>query len=55
MLSRDPSLTTMISRGAGRSMTSSRYQLGEGPLPSGRHARLLSRAKRIERQLRSLR
>ena len=38
-----------------RSTTSSRYQLGEGPPPSGRHARLLSRAKRLERQLRALR
>ena len=38
-----------------RSMTSSRYPLGEGPPPSGRHARLLSRAKRLERQLRALR
>ena len=38
-----------------RTSTSSRYQLGEGSAPSGRYARLLSRANRLERQLRALR
>ena len=37
-----------------RSATSSRYQMAEGSGPTGRHARLLRRARRIERQLRSL-
>ena len=38
-----------------RKLTSSRYQMGEGGRPSGRYARLVRRADRIERQLRSLR
>jgi len=33
----------------------SRYQVGSASPPSGRHARLLSRADRIERELRKLR
>ena len=37
-----------------RSMTSSRYQMGEGGAPSARYMRLERRARRIERQLRSL-
>jgi hypothetical protein len=38
-----------------RSMTSSRYQMGEGGAPSARYTRLERRARRLERQLRSLR
>lgn len=38
-----------------RSFTHSRYQTGGASLPTGRHARLLSRASRLERQLRALR
>lgn len=38
-----------------RSFTRSRYQTGSDAPPSGRYARLLSRAERLERQLRALR
>jgi hypothetical protein len=38
-----------------RSFSSSRYQMAEGGPPSGRYARLLRRANRLERQLRTLR
>lgn len=37
-----------------RASSGSRYQLGPASAPSGRYARLLSRADRLERQLRSL-
>jgi hypothetical protein len=38
-----------------RASTSSRYQMGEGGSPSARYVRLERRARRLERQLRSLR
>lgn len=38
-----------------RAATGGRYQIGGDGAPSGRYARLLSRADRLERQLRSLR
>jgi hypothetical protein len=38
-----------------RSLSRGRYQTGSGGAPSGRYARLLRRADRLERQLRSLR
>ena len=38
-----------------RSLTKSRYQMGDGGRPTGRYARLLRRQSRLERQLRSLR
>jgi hypothetical protein len=37
-----------------RASTSSRYQMGEGGTPSTRYTRLERRARRLERQLRSL-
>jgi hypothetical protein len=37
-----------------RATTSSRYQMGEGGTPSPRYVRLERRARRLERQLRSL-
>jgi hypothetical protein len=38
-----------------RTSTGSRYQMGRASAPSGRYARLLTRADRLERELRKLR
>jgi hypothetical protein len=38
-----------------RKLTSSRYQMAEAGRPTGRYARLIRRADRLERRLRSLR
>ena len=38
-----------------RASSGGRYQLSTGGMPSGRYARLLTRAERLERRLRALR